>query len=258
MMMYCTVLSMQNWELCALVRRHPLNIHRLVSVKLNLLFVINSKLCLERMQPFAINIRKRETLMTRMCTMCTMCVWERKRYKNVTFCGTVFVYLKFNLNAFFPILSSPLHLLSFPIHSSFDFIMRVAAICHSFSFIEFNFMLQCCSFLQYFFSVSFYCALCLLHFSNCWWQFFHHFHIYTRMKKKPTKRLYCQAISLHIHSIPLIWKSNYLFPSTNIFQCSQVDSLEYLFIFFLSLPLQIAYNLQSLSCVQSFFVKIYF
>lgn len=160
MMMYCTVLSMQNWELCALVRRHPLNIHRLVSVKLNLLFVINSKLCLERMQPFAINIRKRETLMTRMCTMCTMCVWERKRYKNVTFCGTVFVYLKFNLNAFFPILSSPFHLLSFPIHSSFDFIMRVAAICHSFSFIEFNFMLQCCSFLQYFFLCHF-IALCV-------------------------------------------------------------------------------------------------
>lgn len=112
---------------------------RLVSVKLNLQFVINSKL--------AEKSKRLQSTSER----------AKNAFENVTFAPLFSSAWKFNLNrTFFStsyVLHSLLHLLSFPILYAFDHAVASSAICHSFSFIQFNLMLQWCNF-PYFLSHS--------------------------------------------------------------------------------------------------------
>lgn len=177
-------------------------------------------------------------------TLWNECLWWEEKIgeqrKNITFPNVTILHHSFHFFGIqFECICSPLlHLVSFPIRSSFDHEQKpsvavAAAVCHSFSFIEFNLMSQCCNFLQLWFSdVISMLRLCVC--CNGWKQsmpFFCHFDA----RKKPMKRSHCWELPLS-QSYSFTWYGNQLicFSSTNIFQCSQVDLLKYLFCTFSS------------------------
>lgn len=165
------------------------------------------------------------------------------------FYARVFIYLKFNLNAFFMhsfasipsgVIANSLIIRSWVKKTQS---VAVAAVCHSFSFIEFNLMSQCCNFLQFIFRCDFIYALMRLLQPSM--PIFLPF----RCEKNRTKRLYCRAfspppLSLSLNLIrSLDMEINLSIFINKHFSMQSSRLIEIFILHFFLLPFQAAYRI---------------